>query len=152
MLERQLAARELGGGMFAPLQNEKLSHGLTRGRRLKGKGKGVLGARETRGAREEGEKETAFLSLPPCSPRPCVSLAPKTSFPFLFKRLPRRLVNARSTRLCAPSLSGLVLSKRNPLRLTDGDIHTQAELVLGKVPLRSMSTSRSWSPALFLLS
>ena len=25
-----------------------------RGRRLKGKGKGVLGARETRGAREEG--------------------------------------------------------------------------------------------------
>ena len=27
-----------------------------RGRRLKGKGKGVLGARETRGAREEGGK------------------------------------------------------------------------------------------------
>ena len=35
-----------------------------RGRRLKGKGKGVLAARETRGAREEG-----------------VSLAPKTPFP-----------------------------------------------------------------------
>ena len=29
-----------------------------RGRRLKGKGKGVLGARETRGAREEGGRET----------------------------------------------------------------------------------------------
>ena len=29
-----------------------------RGRRLKGKGKGVLGARETRGVREEGGKET----------------------------------------------------------------------------------------------
>ena len=28
-----------------------------RGRRLKGKGKGVLGARETRGAREEGGRE-----------------------------------------------------------------------------------------------
>ena len=60
MLERQLAARELGGGTFAPLQNEKLSHGLTRslsGRRLKGKGKGVLGAREVRGARKEGGRE-----------------------------------------------------------------------------------------------
>ena len=31
---------------------------LLRGWRLKGKGKGVLGARETRGAREEGGKET----------------------------------------------------------------------------------------------
>ena len=30
------------------------SHASLRGRRLKGKGKGVLGARETRGAREEG--------------------------------------------------------------------------------------------------
>ena len=29
-----------------------------RGRRLKGNGKGVLGPRETRGAREEGGKET----------------------------------------------------------------------------------------------
>ena len=37
-----------------------------RGRRLKGKGQGVLGARETRGARV------------------------KTPFPFPFKRLPRR--------------------------------------------------------------
>ena len=47
-----------------------------RGRRLKGKGKGVLGARETRGART-----------------PRVSLAPKTPFPFPFKRLPHRLVS-----------------------------------------------------------
>ena len=73
MLDRQLAARELGGGTFAPLQNEKLSHGLTRslsGRRLKGKGKGVLGARETRGSREEGEKETAFLRPPSLFARP----------------------------------------------------------------------------------
>ena len=48
-----------------------------RGRRLKGKGKRVLGARETGVAREEGA--------------PRVSLAPKTPFPFPFKRLPRRL-------------------------------------------------------------
>ena len=33
------------------------SDGSQRGRRLKGKGKGVLGARETRGAREEGGRE-----------------------------------------------------------------------------------------------
>ena len=42
-----------------------------RGRRLKGKGKGVLGARETRGAREEGEREgnacqeTIVFAIPP---------------------------------------------------------------------------------------
>ena len=42
-----------------------------RGRRLKGKGKGVLGARETRGAREEGGKEgnacqeTIVFAIPP---------------------------------------------------------------------------------------
>ena len=52
-----------------------------RGRRLKGKGtgalgKGVFGARETRGAREEGGRETQG--------------AP---FPFHFKRLPRRLTS-----------------------------------------------------------
>ena len=52
-----------------------VKHGASlRGRRLKRKGKGVLGARETRGART-----------------PRVSLAPKTPFPFPFKRLPRRL-------------------------------------------------------------
>ena len=42
-----------------------------RGRRLKGKGKEVLGARETRGAREEGEREgnacqeTIVFAIPP---------------------------------------------------------------------------------------
>ena len=42
-----------------------------RGRRLKGKGKGVLGARETRGAREEGGRkgnacqETIVFAIPP---------------------------------------------------------------------------------------
>ena len=51
-----------------------------RGRRLKGKGKGVLCARETRRAREEGERETAFPSLPPSSRAP---LAPNSlSLPF----------------------------------------------------------------------
>ena len=51
-----------------------------RGRRLKGKGKGVLCARETRRAREEGERETAFPSLPPSSRAP---RAPKPlSLPF----------------------------------------------------------------------
>ena len=62
-----------------------------RGRRLKGKGKGVFGARETREpgrARREGRKETP-VSFPPSSRAACVSLAPKTPFPF--KRLPRRL-------------------------------------------------------------
>ena len=47
-----------------------------RGRRLKGKGKGVLCARETRFSR---------VSLAPKTP------FPKTPFPFPFKRLPRRL-------------------------------------------------------------
>ena len=62
-------------------------------RHLKGKGKGVFGARETRGpggARWEGKKETP-VSFPPSSRAPRVSLAPKTPFPFPFKRLPRRL-------------------------------------------------------------
>ena len=61
---------------------------------LKGKGKevfgkGVLGARETRGAREEGgwmEKTMvswqAFPSLLPSSRAPCVSLANSLSLPF----------------------------------------------------------------------
>ena len=34
------------------------AYGSLRGRRLKGKGKGVLGARETREAHEEGGRET----------------------------------------------------------------------------------------------
>ena len=51
-----------GGG----LQSVAIRHSL-RGRRLKGKGKGFLGARETRGAR------------------------PNSLSPFPFERLPRRL-------------------------------------------------------------
>ena len=54
-----------------------------RGRRLKGNGKGAGGARETRGACEEGGREGGRA--------PRVSLAPKTPFPLPFKRLPRRL-------------------------------------------------------------
>ena len=42
------------------------------------------------GANKEGGKETPFPSLPPRAP-PRVSLAPKTPFPFPFKRLPLRL-------------------------------------------------------------
>ena len=66
-----------------------------RGRRLKGKGKRVLGARETRGAP---------------SSRHSVSLAPKTLFPFPFKRLPRRLkrllrrLQTRDLPLCSEAL------------------------------------------------
>ena len=55
-----------------------------RGRRLKGKGKGVLGARETRGAREEGGM-LAFLShlkLP--FPFPSLSNACHAGYPFTF--------------------------------------------------------------------
>ena len=50
-----------------------MNHNSLRGRRLKGKGKGVWGARETRWGASR------------------VSLAPKTPFPFPFKRLPCRL-------------------------------------------------------------
>ena len=57
-----------------------------RGRRLKGKGKGVLGARETRGGARGG---LCFpRSLPPCAPLAFPSCSKP---PFLFKRLPRRL-------------------------------------------------------------
>ena len=49
---------------------------LASDRRLKGKGKGILGARETRGVREKGGKETPFPSLPPRASRPpCFSRA-----------------------------------------------------------------------------
>ena len=47
------------GIIYAELRNAYCySYNSLRGRRMKGKGKGVLGARETRGAREEGGKET----------------------------------------------------------------------------------------------
>ena len=52
--------------------------GSLRGRRLKGKGKGVLG----------GEKRER---CPSSSRDPRISLVPQTPFPFPFKRLPRRL-------------------------------------------------------------
>ena len=45
-------------------------------------GKGVLGARETRGAREEGGRKTPFPSLLPSSRAPRVSLANSLSLPF----------------------------------------------------------------------
>ena len=49
---------------------------LASDRRLRGKGKGILGARETRGVREKGGKETPFPSLPPRASRPpCFSRA-----------------------------------------------------------------------------
>ena len=68
----------------------QLPNASLRGRRLKGRGQGVLGARETRGAREEGGKETpvstplyfSFFSFPPSSHAPRVSLAPKSPCPF----------------------------------------------------------------------
>ena len=57
---RQPASRAIGHARghlrvsrFARQTTRKKSS--LRGRRLKGKGKGVLGARETRGAREEGD-------------------------------------------------------------------------------------------------
>ena len=56
------------------------------GRCLKGKGKG-----ETRNAKREKRARREGVSLPPSSRAPRVSLAPKTPFPFPFKRLPRRL-------------------------------------------------------------
>ena len=66
-----------------------------RGRRLKGKGKGVLGARETRRTLEEGGNPNLTLPLTLSLPLSLLArpyfLAPKTPFPFLFKRLPRRL-------------------------------------------------------------
>ena len=62
-----------------------------RGRRLKGKGKGVLDARETRGAREEGGRETSLPPLPSLLGRPSRFAFRVSPFPFPFKRLPRRL-------------------------------------------------------------
>ena len=42
----------------APQGSNSVNGSSLRGRRLKGKGKGVLGAREMRKAREEGGRET----------------------------------------------------------------------------------------------
>ena len=52
---------------FSPVASNSLSS--LRGRRLKGMGKGVLGARETRGSARGGRKENPFPSslLPPPS-------------------------------------------------------------------------------------
>ena len=54
-----------------PFFTQERSQDSLRGRRLKGKGKGVLGARETRGAREGGGREgntcqeTIVFAIPP---------------------------------------------------------------------------------------
>ena len=95
MLRTEAYASQMGTLSVARRLFGNFGQGSTslRGRRLKGKGKRVFGARETRGpgrARREGRKETP-VSFPPSSRAPCVSLAPKTPFPFPFKRLPRRL-------------------------------------------------------------
>ena len=64
-----------------------------RGRRLKGKEK------------EKNNCLQAGVSLPPPSTRaPRVSLAPKTPFPFPFKRLPRRLRTVSYTHLTLPTI------------------------------------------------
>ena len=59
------------GEPWSTLGNLWASLHSLRGRRLKGKGKGLLGARETRGAREEEGKEenacqeTIVFAIPP---------------------------------------------------------------------------------------
>ena len=55
--------------------------GSLRGRRLKGKGQGVLGARETRGAREEGGKEKMRNTMVSLQVFP--SLSPRAPLAFL---------------------------------------------------------------------
>ena len=47
-------------------------------------GKGGFGRERNARGGKQGERETAFLSLPPRAP-PRVSLAPKTPFPLSFK-------------------------------------------------------------------
>ena len=95
MLRTEAYASQMGTLSVARRLFGNVARGTTslRGRRLKGKGKGVFGVRETRGpgrARREGRKETP-VSFPPSSRAPRVSLAPKTPCPLPFKRLPRRL-------------------------------------------------------------
>ena len=75
--------------MFLTTEKPHMVIASLRGKSLKGKEKGLLGARETQGAHEEGGKETLSPSF--CAPR--IYLAPKTPFPFLFRRLPTRLGN-----------------------------------------------------------
>ena len=60
MLRTEAYASKLGTLSDARRLFGNVGRGSTslRGRGLKGKGKGVFGARETRGAREEGGKET----------------------------------------------------------------------------------------------
>ena len=66
---------------FCPLKikNTHFPDGISlRGRPLKGRGKGVLGARETRGAREEGGREG--VSFPP--PRAPLAFLSHLKLPF----------------------------------------------------------------------
>ena len=91
-----------------------------RGRRFKGKGKGVLCARETREAGEEGaggRERRGKQRFPPFLP-PRALLAPPTPFPFHFKPLPRRLasLDARNSRYGKEKMP-LVLSQQDFLRL-----------------------------------
>ena len=80
------------------------SYPSLRGRRLKGKGKGILGAREMRGpgrARREGGRETqAFPSLPPRAPLAFLSCL-KLPFPSLSRHL---LVNEQKKVVGAPRI------------------------------------------------
>ena len=93
MLRTEAYASELGTLSDARRLFGNVARGTTslRGRRLKGKGKGERNART--GAREEGGKEgnASFLLSLLARPGFRVPLAPKTPFPFPFKRLPRRL-------------------------------------------------------------
>ena len=58
MLRVVFSSQQLTEGVITTRSNRmKFRLPSLRGRRLKGKGKGVLGARETRGAREEGGEE-----------------------------------------------------------------------------------------------
>ena len=85
-------------------------------------GKGVLGARETRGAREEGGRETPASSPPPSSllPRAWSRALIPFPFPLPFERLPRRL---------AIELQGNITKKN----ITKSSEKIQAEHVVRKL-------------------